>query len=107
MDRDCRWATGDVAGQQGARAAHRDVIAQPAKPLRDELREAADEGRKVMALDEQASDRPGPWVHRGGSVSAESRLLELLAWQPAAVPQALVMPARRAPLETAQQKSRA
>jgi len=107
MDRDCLWATEDVAGQQGALAEHRDAIVQPAKLRRDELREAADEGRKVMALDEQASDRPGPWVQRGGLASAESCLLELLAWQPAAVPRALVMPARRAPLETIRQKSRA
>jgi hypothetical protein len=68
-----------VAGQQGALAAHRAAMVQPAKLLRDELREAGDEGRRVMALDEQASDRPGPWVPRGGSASAESGQLELLA----------------------------
>lgn len=79
-----------MAGRQGVRVAHRDAFVRPAKLLPDELREAAGEGLKVMPLDEQVWDLPGPRVQRGEWASVPSGLLERLAWQPAAVPQTLV-----------------
>lgn len=90
MVRDSPWAKEDVAGRQGVLVAHQDAFVRPAKLLPDELREAADAGRKVMSLDEQASDLPGPRVQRDEWASVPSGLLERSAWQPAVVPQALV-----------------
>jgi hypothetical protein len=57
---------------------------------------AADEGRKVIPQDEQASDLLGLRVRPDGSVSVRSCLLEQLAWRPAAVPPVLTLPARLA-----------
>ena len=48
MDRDYLWAKEDVADQQVGLRAHRDALARPAMPPRDEPREAADEVLKVM-----------------------------------------------------------